>query len=360
MLKSNTRVFLSLLLSLLIVNPSGLLAASTPVAAPRSALGSIESYGAVRVDEILVPAEATLFAGDRVQTNNGGAVVQYRKGARVSMATESVADFAAERVQLEKGLMRFETSSNGITFAASTLLLKPTAAKTIANVTLRDSKASVSVTEGTLKVMNPSGVLLASLNAGDARMFEEAPDSAPASPSASAPSPGAPPPAVNSGQSTAAICSSCGGNKWLIGVGAGVVGLGLGIAALVHANDANSNANASASAAAQAGSQSAALATQLNALNAQAAALQAQLNAAVSASNQEKSLDAQLAAQVAALSQVQAQLSTLLSQIAAQGGQATPAQLTQLQALASQENQIQGNLTQIQNGFSSISPFRVG
>jgi hypothetical protein len=362
--KSNTKTFLSLLLSLLIVNPSGMFAASTTVVAPRSPLGSIDSYGSVRVGEILVPGETTLFAGDRVQTNNGGAVVQYRKGARVSLAAESVADFAPSKVQLEKGLMRFETSSNGLSFSASTLRLEPTTVKTIANVTLSDSKASVSVTEGTLKVMDPSGVQLASLNAGEARMFEEAPASASPAPSASVPSPAAPPQAGSSGQA-----SSGGGSDhhWLIAAGIALAGLGVGIGALVHANDAESSANAAsanataaAASAAQAQSQVAALTTQLSALQTQAASLQAQLNASVSASNQLKALSAQLTAQVAALAQVQAQLTSLLSQIASQGGVATPAQLSQLQSLSSQESTIESNLANIGNGINTISPFRVG
>jgi len=296
-----------------------------------------------------------------VQTNNGGAVVQYRKGVRVSLAAESVADFASARVQLEKGLMRFETSSNGVTFAASTLRLEPTTVRTVGNVTLRDSKASVSVTEGTLKVVDPSGVQLASLNAGEARLFEEGPDSTPASPSASAKSPSTPP---SSGPPSTSTSSQSSKHKWLIAAGMGVAGLTVGLGLGLHGSNSNSsNAGASASLGVQAQSQSAAIATQLNALNSQAASLKALLDAASSSSSQAKSLDAQLAAQQALLTQAQAELAALNAQINSQGGQATPTQISELQSLAGQLSTIQSNIISIQNAYNSlpsISLMRVG
>ena len=46
-------------------------------------LGSIAATGPVQVGDISVPAAGTLFAGDRVTTHNGSAVIQYKAGARV-------------------------------------------------------------------------------------------------------------------------------------------------------------------------------------------------------------------------------------------------------------------------------------
>jgi hypothetical protein len=333
--------YLAVVLCLSTLEPAGLLASSAGKT-ERAALGSIQSHGAVRVGEILVPSQAILFAGDRVQTNNGGAMIQYRQGIRVGLGSESVADFAPARVQLERGLMNFQTASGGVEFAASTLRLEPVGARAAGNISLQGSKATVSVTEGALKVMDPSGVQLAALNAGEARLFEEAPAS-PASASAPSPAPAAPP---QGSQSNATSSSS---RKWLIGVGSGVVAGSLAVAALVRANNADDRADqANAAASSQAAlvsqlqSQNAALSAQVASLRAQAAALSAQLSSLASASNQAKAIQADLAAQIAALAEIQAQLSQaqqqttqLLAQISTQGGQATPAQLQQLQSLSS-------------------------
>ena len=336
MLKLGGKEFVALLLSLLVAAPPRFAAAANGPAA-RAALGSIESRGAVRIGEVLTPSQNTIFAGDRVQTNNGGAVIQYRQGSRVVLASETVADFAPARVQLEKGLMTFESASNsGMIFAASTLRLEPGSAKTAANVTFTDNKASIAVNEGTLKVVDPSGLQLASLNAGDARMFEESPaGSEPAS--ASSPSPAAPaaPPQGGGGKHT-----------WALALGAAAVGVTLGVVGIVRANDANSRADSATAAAATAQTAADSANAAAAAARAQATALQAQLTAtqtqATALSRQASisaAISADLATQIARLSQVQTQISTIVAQLAA--GQITPAQAQQ------QLTALQGTLTSI-------------
>jgi hypothetical protein len=348
MSKFGGREFVVLVLSLLIATPPRIAGAANGPAT-RAALGSIESRGAVRIGEVLTPSQNTLFAGDRVQTNNGGAVIQYQQGSRVVLSSETVANFAPARVQLEKGLMTFESASNsGMIFAASTLRLEPAAAKTAANVTISDSKASVAVTQGTLKVVDPSGLQLASLNAGEARMFEDArvePEPA----SASSPSAPAAAPQGGGGRS----------HRWAVALGVAAVGVTLGAVGIVRANDANSradSANASAStanaaaataqtaagqasaaaaaaaaqaaaanaAAAAATAQVTALTAQVTAANAAAAALQARVNGLSSQASVSAALSADLATQIARLSQIQTQLNTIVAQLAA--GTITPAE----------------------------------
>jgi hypothetical protein len=229
MLKLGCRDLLALILSVLVLNPPSIVAASggTP---PQSILGFITSRGSVRVGEMAVPSEGTLFSGDRVQTNSGVAVIQYRDGARIMLASESVANFALARMQLEKGLMSFQTvAGKGMVFAVSTLRLEPATAKAAANVTFKDSKANVAVTEGTLKVVDPSGVQLASLNAGDARLFEAVAGAVPgpaSSPAAAAP---AAPPQGGAG-------SSSFNYKWLI-VAVVPPAIGLGAYFIVRAKE---------------------------------------------------------------------------------------------------------------------------
>lgn len=298
MLKLDGRSFLALLLSVLLLYPSPMTAGTT---ASRNVLGSIAARGSVQVGEVLMPTEGTLFAGDRVQTNNGSAIIQYREGARIQLASGSLANFTPSRVQLEKGLMSFQTASNnGMMFAVSTLRLEPSTPKAAANVTLKDSKASVAVTEGTLKIVDPSGAQLASLNAGDARLFEEVAASLPEPAASPSPAPAAAAPPQGGGG---------GSHTWMIALGAAVVGTSLGIAGLVRANDANDRADQSIS-------QVAALQTQIAAAQAQVTTLRAQLATLAAQSAQVKAIEADLAAQLQALATLQQQLAA---------GQITPA-----------------------------------
>ena len=85
MLRLGCRDLLALLLSVLLLNPPSIMASSTE-SAPHGILGSITSHGSVRVGEVPVPTDGTLFSGDRVQTNNGSAVIQYRDGARIMLS----------------------------------------------------------------------------------------------------------------------------------------------------------------------------------------------------------------------------------------------------------------------------------
>ena len=103
------------------------------------------------------------------------------------LGSGSLASFTPGRVELRKGQMSFDAVTGGLVFAASTLRIEPTAEKSAANVTLQDRKATVTVTKGSLRVVDPSGIQLASLHVGEARLFEEA--STAAQPSASAPPP---------------------------------------------------------------------------------------------------------------------------------------------------------------------------
>jgi len=309
MLKLGARQLLAVILCVLVVNPPSMIGASATTVAPRGVVGSIQSSGAVRVDEVLMPRDGTLFAGDHVATNAGAAVIQYRDGARISLSSDSRANFAANRVQLEKGLMNFQTEKAGVVFAVSTLRLEPTTAKTAANVTLNETKASVSVTEGTLKVVDPSGVQLAALRAGEARLFEEAPSLTPPSdPAAAAAAPPAAAPA-------APPQGGSNRNGWWVAAGIGVVGLALGIAGLVSANDSSSRADAANATALQAQQAAAAAQTQLTAAIATATALQARVNALAGSLSNVASITAGIDANIQTLTRAQASINAILMQL---------------------------------------------
>ena len=192
-------------------------------AAPSAAvLGSISSYGAVTVGDLASPAANTLFTGDLVNTHAGTAVIQYKEGTRVLLGRDSSAQFTTDEVQLQAGQMTFHSASDQRpVFHASSLRLE-SAPSSSANVILDDRKATVSVTEGAVRVVDPTGVPLASIQAGEARLF------AMASPAAAPPA-SAVPAAPQFGGSNATV--------WLLALGTAAVGLAIGINALINNDD---------------------------------------------------------------------------------------------------------------------------
>ncbi|OFW30073.1 MAG: hypothetical protein A3J28_10030 [Acidobacteria bacterium RIFCSPLOWO2_12_FULL_60_22] len=362
MLEMNAKQFFSILLTVLLIRPSPIVAASATTAPPATVLGSITSRGVVRVGDVRVPDTSTLFSGDQVQTAAGSALIQYQQGVRVILGTGSLASFSSSRVELQKGQMSFNSSAGGPLFAASTLRIEPTSDKSSANVTLQDKKATVAVTEGSLRVVDPSGVQLASLRTGEARLFEEA--------SAASPSPASPAPAA----AAAAPQGGGGGSRaWLLALGVGIVGTSLGIAGIVSANNADDRADQAqqqASDARTAADQARAAAAQtqtaltqaqgnITALTAQLNTLRTQLATLSAAAAAQNVVVQNLAAAIAEvnrlenqLNSTQNQLTQLLADIARGGGTASAAQLAQLQSIGGLLNSL---FQAVQNATNVVS-----
>jgi len=333
MFKMNTQQLVAVLLSLLLAHP-GPLAAAEPATVSRTVLGSITARGSVLVGETPMPGAGTIFSGDQVQTRTGSALIQYQQGARVLLASNTLANFSDGRVQLQEGSMSFRTAAaGGPAFAASTLRLEPAAEQSEASVTLNGKSASVMVTAGTVNVLDPSGVQLASLRSGEARLFEEAAAGLP---------PAAAPAAPPQGGS-----SSGGSRTWLIGLGAGLAGAAIGIAGFVRANDSDDRADEAEARLTAAEGQVSEIQSQNAALQAEAAALQAQIASLQASAAEQSSLLAQVNSKQAEVNAIQAQLIGLFNQVAAQGGVATPAQIQQLQSLSSQLQQVANEINQL-------------
>ena len=306
-----TRDMLSILLSVLLIHPYPVQAAT-----PAAVLGSISSYGAVSVGAVIAPSEGTLFAGDLVNTRLGSAVIQYKEGARVLLAMDSSAQFTASTVQLQKGQMTFRSASeNGPMFSASSLRLEPAAANSSANVILNEGRASVAVTEGAVRVVDPTGVRLADLEAGEARLFAMA-----VPPAAAAASPAVP---------AAPQASTESKTIWLLALGVSAVATSLGIAALVRANDASDKADEAAAKNTELTAQITALQGTINTLQGQITTLQGQIAALQSSSSAQQATINSLQGQVTALqATINALQSTITSLQAANSSQA--AQITSL------------------------------
>ena len=309
MFRMNFKQMLSVFLAILMLRPFPMQAAPTP-----AVLGSISSYGVVTVGDLSAPAENTLFAGDLVSTRTGSAVIQYKQGTRVLLTMDSSAQFTPSAVQLQKGQMTFRSSSvQGPVFQASSLRLEPTVASSSANVILNDGKASVAVTEGAVRVVDPTGAPLASIQAGEARLFAMASAAAAAAPAA--------PPAAS-----AAAPQAGGGNGtvWLLALGVAAAGVGLGLAGLIRANNAQDAADAAAA-------QNADLQGKLAALQGTITTLQGQITT------------------------LQGQVASLQSSNTAQAGQITSL-LAQIASLQTQTNDLLAQIADLQRRINSVSP----
>jgi hypothetical protein len=211
---------LAALLSVLMLHPSQLSAALQGSTGPVAVLGSIAAYGSVQVAGFPALPESTLFLGDRVSTGTGRAVIQYRTGARILLADDSAAQFSAEQVVLQKGQMTFRSVSvDGPAYVASTLRLEPLAAGSAASMTLSDGKASVAVSatvtvsEGSVRIVDSTTGQTFSVRAGETREF------AVAFPNAASPAP------TSAGAPAAPQSRTRGSTAyWLLGLGAGAAG----------------------------------------------------------------------------------------------------------------------------------------
>ena len=346
MFRMNFKQMLSVFLAILMLRPFPMQAAPTP-----AVLGSISSYGAVTVGELSAPAENTLFAGDLVSTRIGSAVIQYKQGTRVLLTMDSSAQFTPSAVQLQKGQMTFRSSSvQGPVFQASSLRLEPTVASSSANVILNDGKASVAVTEGAVRVVDPTGAPLASIQAGEARLFAMA--SAAAAPAAPpVPSAAAAAPQGNVPAHTHAV--------WMLALGVAAAGASLGIAGLIRANNANDSADAAAAENAVLQGQLAALQGTITTLQGQITTLQAQIATLQSSGSAQAGQITSLLAQIATLqgliTTLQGQVAALQSSGSAQAGQITSL-LAQIATLQAQTNDLLAQIADLQRRINSVSP----
>jgi len=330
---ASLKQMLAIFLAVLMLRPFP--AAAAPAAA---VLGSISSYGTVTVGDLASPSENTLFAGDLVNTGVGSAVVQYKEGTRVLLAMNSTAQFTAGEVQLQAGQMTFRTASEQVpVFHASSLRLEA-APSSAANVILNDQKASVSVTQGTVRVVDPTGVPLASIPAGEARLFAMASLPAAAAPSAAAPAA----PQMGGGN----------GTVWLLALGIAAVATSLGIAGLVRANNADDSAEAAAA-------QITALQGTINTLQGQITTLQGQIATLQSSGTAQAAQIAALQSTVTALQNTINTLQTTVSSLqgtnSAQAAQINSL-LAQIAALQTQVSSLLAQIADLQQQIDAISP----
>jgi hypothetical protein len=136
-----------------------------------SAIGTAAAQGSFRVDDATVAGNATLFEGTTVETHQSASRLDMTSGARLSLAAESKARIFSDRLILERGSGRMERAA-GIYLEAHGLTVRMENGAGSAQVALAGSgRIQVAALIGSLRVLNPQGLLVAAIHSGSALEF---------------------------------------------------------------------------------------------------------------------------------------------------------------------------------------------
>ena len=166
MMYTTIRGMLSLTLSVSMLPLFG----STP------AIGVIVADGSFRVDHSLIWDNATLFAGNLVETGQSSTQLQLQNGSHVRLASDSRARVFDSRLVLERGIGQLESSNYRI--EAGGLQISSETKAGVARVQVTDSsRVIVAAYQGGVRVVNRDNVLVAALEPGNELAFEPQPAS---------------------------------------------------------------------------------------------------------------------------------------------------------------------------------------
>jgi hypothetical protein len=149
---------------------SSLIALSTSFAAS-PAIGLVVANGSFQLDHSLVWASGTLLDGDVIETNVSSSQTQLHNGVNLRLAAETRARIYESRLVLEKGIGQVESTQYRI--EAAGLQVEADRPGGTARVQLTGPKRIVvAARDGSVRVSNGHGVLIARLNSGREMTFE--------------------------------------------------------------------------------------------------------------------------------------------------------------------------------------------
>lgn len=144
---------------------------ATGLAAEQS-LGIITADGSFRVDDAAVTGNATLTEGVLIETTASSPSLRFDSGARVTLGENARARVYGDRVVLEAGASEVR-SAGGFAVESNSYRIVPESADAAGYVRRADeATVEVASTQGTLRVFDGRGILLANVVAGgDALAF---------------------------------------------------------------------------------------------------------------------------------------------------------------------------------------------
>ena len=337
--RSSARIFLSLLLSVLMVwatTPITYAAGpASPPVAPAKPLGALVTGGQAEVRGMAVRYETTLFEGDSIKTQGTTARLNLVGGTRVDLTLYSEGTIekidGVPTIVLKQGVAQF---SNAAPFAMKIGNLRLVADNARASVTALGQATSVTVKSGSLRAINEQTQQVSQLNAGESTVFGKTGEPLGTVANAANPGGGSPRPRPAGGGTSGATIAA------IAGIAAGVAGIIVGTVAHSNANDANDRA-----AAAQA--QASSLASTIQTLQSTITTLQASIT----------TLTAQNTALTATVTTLQTQLNTARAQLASlvTFNAQQRAAVDQILVLINQTNALQAQLLALQQQINSAA-----
>ena len=148
--------------------------AASPVAGGGStgsgSIGSVMANSAIRIDDGAVKGNAALFPGNLVETAGGASELRLRSGGAVVMDANTKLRVFENRAEIEAGKAQFR----GGAAAESGNIRVETADGSEAIVERSANSLVVGSLRGAVRVKDGNGILLASLNPGNAMAFTAA------------------------------------------------------------------------------------------------------------------------------------------------------------------------------------------
>jgi hypothetical protein len=135
------------------------------------ALGVAMATGSFRIDGSQVSDNATLFGGSTIETEKASSRLQLSSGARIELAPGSRAKVYSDHLSLESGLG--ELASKEYQIEAKTLRIETDQTNSLARVKIESPKSVlVTAVNGSVRVYNEIGMLVANVNSGMAMAFQ--------------------------------------------------------------------------------------------------------------------------------------------------------------------------------------------
>jgi len=144
----------------------------TVALAATPAIGVASARGSFRIDNAPVAGNGTIFEGTTIETNKASGELRLIDGVRMALGAETRGKVYRDRLVLERGAGQLSNASRyGV--EANSLRVIPSGAEAVGRVSIRGgNRVQVAALAGGFRVVNASGLMIASVAAGRTLEFE--------------------------------------------------------------------------------------------------------------------------------------------------------------------------------------------
>lgn len=135
-------------------------------------IGTVVAKGSFRLDNSTVAGNATLIEGATLETTLASSAIELKSGARLQLGTASKGRVFGDHVVLERGESRLQNGA-GFRLEAIGLTIQPETGASAGRVYLTGAnRVQVAATNGSFRVLNSRGLLVANVTTGAPLEFE--------------------------------------------------------------------------------------------------------------------------------------------------------------------------------------------